>query len=95
MQTRMDAEIVGWIGRIGAASAEHVIARFVMSRTRTYARLSRLVVSGLLEQRSLLYRQPGLYVGVLAVRDLHGLDRQAPPDHRVEAFENRSHRAFA
>ena len=26
MQTKKDAEIVGWIGRIGAAGAEHVMA---------------------------------------------------------------------
>lgn len=30
MQTEKDAEIVGWLGRIGAASAEHVMARFGM-----------------------------------------------------------------
>jgi hypothetical protein len=30
MQTKKDAEIVGWIGRIGAAGAEHVMARFEM-----------------------------------------------------------------
>jgi hypothetical protein len=27
MQTEKDAEIVGWIGRVGAAGAEHVMAR--------------------------------------------------------------------
>ena len=62
MQTQKDAEIVSWIGRIGAASAEHVMARFAMRRSWAYARLSTLVRDGLLEQRNLLYRQPGLYV---------------------------------
>lgn len=62
MQTQRDAEIVGWLGRIGAASAEHVMARFGMGRSWAYARLSRLVRDGLLEQRTLLYRQPGLYI---------------------------------
>ena len=62
MQTQKDAQIVGWLGRIGAASAEHVMARFAMGRSWAYARLSRLVREGLLEQRTLLYRQPGLYV---------------------------------
>lgn len=33
MQTHRDAEIVGWLGRIGAASAEHVMARFQMGRS--------------------------------------------------------------
>jgi hypothetical protein len=27
MQTEKDAEIVGWIGRIGAAGVDHVMAR--------------------------------------------------------------------
>jgi hypothetical protein len=62
MQTQKDAQIVGWLGRIGAASAEHVMARFGMGRSWAYARLSRLVGDGLLEQRTLLYRQPGLYI---------------------------------
>ena len=62
MQTQKDAQIVGWLGRIGAASAEHVMARFGMGRSWAYARLSRLVADGLLEQRTLLYRQPGLYI---------------------------------
>jgi hypothetical protein len=34
MHTGRDAEIVDWIGRLGAAGAEHVIGRFAMSRTR-------------------------------------------------------------
>jgi hypothetical protein len=33
MQTKKDAEIVGWIGRIGAAGDEHVVGRFEMSRS--------------------------------------------------------------
>jgi hypothetical protein len=62
MQTEKDQEIVGWVGRLGAAGAEHVMARFGMGRSWAYARLSRLVADGLLEQKTLLYRQPGLYV---------------------------------
>jgi hypothetical protein len=62
MQTQRDAEIVGWLGRIGAASAEHVMARLDMGRSWAYARLSALVRDGLLEPRTLLYRQPGLYI---------------------------------
>ncbi len=33
MHTEKDAEIVGWIGRVGAAGAEHVMGRFEMSRS--------------------------------------------------------------
>jgi hypothetical protein len=62
MQTEKDTEIVGWVGRVGAAGAEHVMARFGMGRSWAYARLSRLVADGLLEQKTLLYRKPGLYV---------------------------------
>jgi len=62
VQTQKDAEVVSWLGRIGAASAEHVMARFGMGRSWAYARLSRLVGDGLLEQKQLLYRRPGLYV---------------------------------
>jgi hypothetical protein len=62
MQTERDAEIVRWLGRIGAASAENVMARFGMGRSWAYDRLSRLVRDGLLEQKTLLHRQPGLYI---------------------------------
>jgi len=62
VQTERDAEIVDWVGRLGAAGAEHAMARFGMGRSWAYARLNRLVEDGLLEQRQLLHRQPGLYV---------------------------------
>src|SRR5271170_2861822 len=62
MHTETDAEIVDWIGRVGAAGAEHVMGRFEMSRSCAYEHLSRLVWDGLLEQKVLLYRKPGLYV---------------------------------
>lgn len=62
MQTERDAAIVEWIGRVGAAGAEHVMRRFGMGRSWTYARLRSLTADGLLELRSVLYRQPGLYV---------------------------------
>jgi DNA-binding IclR family transcriptional regulator len=68
MQTKKDAEIVGWIGRLGAASAEHVMGRFAMSRTRAYACLSRLVASGLLEQRTLVYQQRNLLANSVSQR---------------------------
>ena len=62
MQTERDALIVDWVGRIGAAGAEHVMRRFGMGRSWAYTRLSRQVALGALEERRLLYRQPGLYV---------------------------------
>lgn len=81
MQTERDAEIVEWIGRLGAAGAGHVVRRFGMGRSWAYARLSRLVADGLLEQRTLLYRQPGLYVATAAGLRWRGLERL--PTYRV------------
>jgi hypothetical protein len=75
MQTEKDAEIVGWVGRLGAAGAEHVMARFGMGRSWAYARLSRLVCDGLLEQKTLLYRQPGLYIATAEGLRWQGLER--------------------
>jgi hypothetical protein len=75
MQTEKDAEILSWVGHIGAAGAEHVMARFGMGRSWAYARLSRLVADGLLEQRTLLYRQPGLYVATAEGLRWCGLER--------------------
>jgi hypothetical protein len=62
MHTEKDGELVAWVGRIGAAGAQHVMERFAMGRSWAYARLGGLVAGGLLEQRTLLYRRPGLYL---------------------------------
>jgi hypothetical protein len=75
MHTEKDGEIVAWIGRIGAAGAEQVMERFAMGRSWAYARLSRLVLAGLLEQRTLLYRRPGLYIATAEGLRWQGLQR--------------------
>ena len=75
MQTEKDAGIVGWIGRLGAADAEHVMSRFVMGRSWAYSRLGGLVRDGLLEQRILLYRRPGLYLATADGLRWQGLGR--------------------
>lgn len=62
MVTERDRSIVEWIGRLGAASARDVMARFGCGRSQTYHRLSVLVRAGLLEPRHLLRGQPTLYV---------------------------------
>jgi hypothetical protein len=95
MQTKKDAEIVGWIGRIGAAGAEHVIGRFAMSRTRAYACLNRLVANGLLEQRALLYREPGLYVATAEALRWCGLERLGVYQVGPGGFEHARHVAAA
>jgi hypothetical protein len=75
VQTARDAEIVGWIGRIGAASRAHVMARFGMGRSWAYARLGCLVRDGLLEHRQLLYQTPGLYLATAEGLRWRGLER--------------------
>jgi hypothetical protein len=75
MQTQRDAEIVGWVGRIGAAGVDHVMGRFGMGRSWAYARLARLVADGLLEQRMLLHRKPGLYIATAEGLRWQGLRR--------------------
>jgi hypothetical protein len=66
MVTDRDRAIVEWIGRLGAAAAADVMARFRMGRTATYRRLAALVDQGVLATERLLYGQPALYV---ATRD--------------------------
>jgi hypothetical protein len=75
MQTQRDAEILSWIAGVGAAGAEHVMARFEMGQSWAYARLSRLVGDGLLEQKALLYRRPGVYVATAGGLRSSGLER--------------------
>jgi hypothetical protein len=75
VQTARDAEIVDWIGRIGAASRAHVMARFGMGRSWAYARLGCLVRDGLLEHRQLLYQTPGLYLATAEGLRWRGLER--------------------
>ena len=62
MQTKRDTDIVDWIGRLGAAGAEHVMRRFGVGRRWTYSWLNRLVAEGLLERRNVTYGQAGIYV---------------------------------
>jgi hypothetical protein len=62
MHTEKDGEIVAWVGRIGATGTEDVLEALAMGRSWANARLGRLVAGGLLEQRTLLYRRPGLYI---------------------------------
>lgn len=59
--TDRDAQIVSWIGRIGAAGAQHVSERFGMGRSLGYIRLAELTADGLLEHRKVLHGRPGVY----------------------------------
>jgi hypothetical protein len=61
VHTERDAQIVEWLGRIGAAGAWHVEQQFGMHRVATYRRLGRLTAEGLVHHRMMLHNRPGLY----------------------------------
>jgi hypothetical protein len=88
VQTDRDAEIVGWIGGLGAAGAEHVMGRFAMGRSWAYERLSQLTRDGLLEQRRLLYGKPGLYVATATGLRWRGLGGLGVHQVRPGGFEH-------
>lgn len=75
MQTSRDAEIVAWIGRLGAAGAEHVMGRFGMSRSMAYHRLGLLTKDRLLEHNAVLYGRPGMYTATREGQRWQGVDR--------------------
>lgn len=72
MSVERDAEIVEWIGRLGAAGVGHVMAHFGVCRCLAFRRLTPLVRSGLLRQYRLLYARPQLYAATW--RGLHRSD---------------------
>lgn len=47
MATDRDAQIVEWLGRVGAAGAEHVAQQFGMGPKKAYGRLCALSADGL------------------------------------------------
>jgi len=95
MHTQKDAEIVDWIGRVGAAGAEHVMGRFKMGQSWAYARLGRLVLDGSLEQKVLLYRKPGLYIATAQGLRSCGLERLGPYRVSPGGFEHAQELASA
>jgi len=88
MQTRRDAEILTWIGGVGAAGAEHVMGRFAMGQSWAYTRLSRMVCEGLLERKALLHRKPGLYIATAEGLHSCGLERLGVQSIRPAGFEH-------
>jgi hypothetical protein len=88
MQTYRDAEIVGWIGRLGSAGAEHVMRRFGMGRSVAYRRLGSLTDDGLLEHRAVLFGRPGMYSATAAGLRWQGLGRLAVCSVRPGGFEH-------
>ena len=75
MQTSRDAEIVAWIGRMGAVGAEHVMRCFGMSRSMAYHRLKELARDRLLEHHAVLFGRPGMYSATRAGLRWQGLER--------------------
>ena len=64
--TVRDLELVHWIGRIGAVTVDHLIARFELSRTTAYRRTAACLDERLLQRTQVLHRAPALLV---ATRD--------------------------
>ncbi len=62
VQRVSDAEIVEWIGRLGAAGVDHVGARFGICHSWTAKRLLALERDGLLVAHWILRARPALYV---------------------------------
>lgn len=60
--TDRDREIVEWVGRLGAACAPDVMARFAIGRSAAYRRLGVLADAGLLRSVRLLHARPALLV---------------------------------
>ncbi len=88
MQTYRDAEIVAWIGGLGAAGAEHVMRRFGMSRSMAYHRLGLLTRDGLLEHHAVLFGRPGMYSATRAGLRWQALDRLGVYRVRPGSFEH-------
>lgn len=88
MQTTRDAQIVAWIGRIGAAGAEHVRERFAMSSSPVYRRLLSLTTAGLLEHHSVLYGWPGMYTATSSGLRWQGMGRLPVFHVRPGGFEH-------
>ena len=88
MLTEMDAGIVDWIGRLGAAGAEHVMRRMGMGRSWAYHRLGALAADGLLAQQIVLYRRPGMYVATRAGLRWRGLSQLGACRVGPGAFEH-------
>jgi hypothetical protein len=88
MQTNRDAEIVAWIGRLGAVGAEHVMRHFEMGRSMTYNRLGSLTCDGLLEHHAVLYGRPGMYAATTSGLRWQSLDRLDVYRVRPGGFEH-------
>jgi hypothetical protein len=75
VRTGMDVEIVCWIGRLGAANAEHVATRFGIDRRVARKRLAALHREGMLERVEGPGASHGLYWASIAGLRCFGLER--------------------
>jgi hypothetical protein len=86
--TQRDKQIVEWIARLGAASAQHVAQRFGLSPSRAYRRLHALVADRLLLHAALLHGEPGLYVATRYGLRWCGLGRMGVQRLGVASYEH-------
>ena len=95
MSPDRDFEIIEWLSRIGAATANHVTERLAMNGTQACARLSRLALDGLLDDRRLLYGQPALYIATDAGLRMCGLEALGTYRFNSGGFAHARHVASA
>lgn len=88
MQTERDAEIVDWIGRMGAAGVDHVARRFGMHPKTAQSRLRSLAMDGLLKRHLVLHNRPALYTATLAGLRWQGLAFMNVRDVKPGGFEH-------
>jgi hypothetical protein len=82
----IDSGILDWVGRLGAAAAGDVAARFCVDAAHARARLNAGVRAGRLRSVRLLHGEPPLYVATRAGLRVAGLDALAPCRVSASAF---------
>jgi hypothetical protein len=81
-------QIIDWIGRLGAATAEDVAARFDLPPASARGSLAVAARGGLIARRQLLHDQPALFVATaLGLRSV-GLDQLTPARVSPSSFEH-------
>lgn len=92
MNNEVNAEIVGWIGGLGAAGVPHVEAHLAPNRSYSKTWISRglmeLAHAGLLAQHRILVRRPALYVATRKGLRWRGLDGLGPCKVSDARFEH-------
>jgi len=84
--TDRDRQLVGWVGRLGAAGVADVSVRFGLGRTAGYRRVAACIEAGLLDRVRLLYGAPALLVPTRRGLRWAGLEALGPSRVGVATF---------